>query len=1265
MSNTNQYIKLLSVNVGRSSTAHTISLETAFRTNIDMLLLQEPYTSRDPTRRITCTHPSFECFTPVDDWSLRPRVLIYTKKNSGLTIIQTRPEISPDQRSGDIIFLKVKTANNHWITIINIYNAPPGSINAGAALEFLFSLSNTFNFKNCIFAGDFNLHHNNWQPSYSGTPSPQAILLTQWLEAQNFSLISEVDIPTHNRGNVLDLCFASHSLLAKGSIASTQPDLDITSDHLPLLITIPTDFQKTKVEPKLRFATIDESIFQSLLKSNIAALTPLRQKSCSSIDIRAEELVTALQNSFAGSAKRSLPRNTGKPWWDQSCREARQRYRDILRTGNVSHTEKKEYRRAIKRAKRSFYKKKVDEASKAKDIFDIVKWQRAKGVFRTPPLHNPLAPNDPPAQTLEDKREVLYRNLLCNQTETEDIPLDTPSVPKKLLPFPNLTLPETSRAILEAGNTTPGKDGIPSALLRLGWPYISNLVLDLFQACIDTGHHPRCFRTAILTIIGKPNKADMTSPSSYRPIALLSVFGKGLERLVARRMAWISIKFKILAHQQFGALPLRSSVDLTTCLTHDIENSLNKCQTASVATLDIKGAFDAILPGRLVYRLREQGWLSHLCKWIGSFATKRTVLIRLDGETGPPQAITCGLPQGSPISPILFMLYISPLFHLKDLKKAFGYADDVAILETSPSLELNSIRIKEAINAALAWGKDEGVTFDPKKSELMHFSRRHKDKGNSPKVQTSNFTISENTNPPYLKWLGVHFDKKLTFKSHALIQAAKALNVANALRHLGNTTRGAPPRLLRQAVLSCVLPIAHFAAETWWPGKTRNKNSKIVSNRVGNHLNALSKVYTTAARAILPVYRTTPTQALLREAGLNPAEIYLENIVRRSAVRTRRLDDRHPLRRRSTKLSTNQTLSRFAQSLESIPPSEFINPLAHPPWEIEELPNYSIFPSSTEMPTPESEASIFYNFLNTLPKNDILIYSDGSKLPNGNAGAGFVIFQLGRQICTGASPLGKLCEANDAEAHAALLGIKSAIALPSTRFSKDLWVFVDNYSVSRKLLSKTSVWSSQAIYLEALETTKLWQARARLPHISEGEIKICWIPSHAGIHGNELADFEAKRGAAMPYNESQQQHSLASLCRWQKEKTDNSRDIWWQAQAPKMYSQLEIHSAPLPPKELLLSRKFLGHLFASRTGHGDFAEYHTRFNHHDANLNCKCGSPKAPLHFFFCRILRRRRGRPPGPISFLIPTLLGTPKGAITLSEWLDKTDFFVNICPR
>ncbi|EED18626.1 reverse transcriptase, putative [Talaromyces stipitatus ATCC 10500] len=166
---------------------------------------------------------------------------------------------------------------------------------------------------------------------------------------------------------------------------------------------------------------------------------------------------------------------------------------------------------------------------------------------------------------------------------------------------------QVEESVLQAGNTAPGLDEIPTCILKVIWPLIKDK---------------------------KPKKTDWSSPSLYRLIALLSVLGKGLERLVAQNMAWISIHYKVLARQQFGALPLRSINNLTTCLTHDVEQALNQ---------DVKGAFDTVLPGRLIRRLREQGWPTNLVLWIASFATGRSVQIRLDGEIGPSTDIACGL----------------------------------------------------------------------------------------------------------------------------------------------------------------------------------------------------------------------------------------------------------------------------------------------------------------------------------------------------------------------------------------------------------------------------------------------------------------------------------------------------------------------------------------------------------------------------------------------------------------------------------------------
>ena len=144
-----------------------------------------------------------------------------------------------------------------------------------------------------------------------------------------------------------------------------------------------------------------------------------------------------------------------------------------------------------------------------------------------------------------------------------------------------------------------------------------------------------------------------------------------------------------------------------------------------------------------------------------------------------------------------------------------------------------------------------------------------------------------------------------------------------------------------------------------------------------------------------------------------------------------------------------------------------------------------------------------------------------------------------------------------------------------------------------------------------------------------------------GIEGNELADKDAKKGAAMSYL-GPEKYSLSTLEQWLSTHQSQARTDWWNKNIPDTYKRLEIKTAPYFPKELLLERKALGKLIAARTGHGDFATYHTRFKHEEANFNCLCGSPKTPTHFFFCRILRRRGGRPSFPISQLLPYLLGT-----------------------
>ena len=189
-------------------------------------------------------------------------------------------------------------------------------------------------------------------------------------------------------------------------------------------------------------------------------------------------------------------------------------------------------------------------------------------------------------------------------------------------------------------------------------------------------------------MIPKTGKTDQTSPRSWRPIALLSCIGKGLERTVARRIAWTAMTHKILSPQHGGALPKRSAADLTAAFTHDTEAAWIHRKHVTMVTLDVQGAFDALLKNRLLHRMAQQGWPQRTILFVDSFLTDRRVQVRLGQVTTPSYPVACGTPQGSPLSPILYTLYLAELLSM-DTERRFGYADDICLYRASHSMDDN------------------------------------------------------------------------------------------------------------------------------------------------------------------------------------------------------------------------------------------------------------------------------------------------------------------------------------------------------------------------------------------------------------------------------------------------------------------------------------------------------------------------------------------------------------------------------------------------
>lgn len=142
---------------------------------------------------------------------------------------------------------------------------------------------------------------------------------------------------------------------------------------------------------------------------------------------------------------------------------------------------------------------------------------------------------------------------------------------------------------------------------------------------------------------------------------------------------------KVVSAQQAGALPGRSATNLLACVTYEIEHALENQGTAAILTLDVKNALDTTLRRRLILRLIRQGWPRSLVRFIGSFIENRQASIRLDDITTQPGSIRCGLPQGSPLSPTLFLLYIADVCS-EDRVQRFRYADYICVVQTEETL---------------------------------------------------------------------------------------------------------------------------------------------------------------------------------------------------------------------------------------------------------------------------------------------------------------------------------------------------------------------------------------------------------------------------------------------------------------------------------------------------------------------------------------------------------------------------------------------------
>ncbi|KAL0821383.1 hypothetical protein ABMA28_005969 [Loxostege sticticalis] len=445
-------------------------------------------------------------------------------------------------------------------------------------------------------------------------------------------------------------------------------------------------------------------------------------------------------------------------------------------------------------------------------------------------------------------REVRARAHTVNEYNTEDT-LDPPFTVKELKTAVGSFNPKKA----------PGEDGFTADICSRAILQDPDAFLALFNRCLLTGYFPKTWKQATVVVLRKPGKDDYKSPKAYRPIGLLPVLGKVLEKMLIARVKWHLIPR--ISTRQYGFMPQKSTEDALYTLVHRIKGKMELKKLVTLVSLDIEGAFDSAWWPAIRVRLAEEKCPVNLRRVLDSYLEHRGVKVRYAGEE-VPRSTNKGCVQGSIGGPILWNLLLDPLLHELERRGHYiqAFADDVVMMFDGNT----ALDIEREANTALRyieeWGAKNKLRFAPHKTCAMIMTRKLK--FDNPRLRMGGVDIALSKE---IKLLGLHIDNKLTFNKHVGKQTAKALDIFKQVSRAAKINWGLHPEIIRLIYIAAVEPIILYAASAWAPAADKIGVQKL--------LNSVQRGF---AQKLCKSYRTVSLHSALTLAGILPLDLRIQ-----------------------------------------------------------------------------------------------------------------------------------------------------------------------------------------------------------------------------------------------------------------------------------------------------------------------------------------------------------------------------------------------------
>ena len=419
-----------------------------------------------------------------------------------------------------------------------------------------------------------------------------------------------------------------------------------------------------------------------------------------------------------------------------------------------------------------------------------------------------------------------------------------------------------------------GPDDIPARFLQETATQMARPYTHLFQQSYNSGQVPQTWTHALVCPIYKNGPAS--TPENYRPVSLTAIPCKIFEHVIVSKIWEHLNEHMIVTSKQHG---FRSGMSCETQLIEalfDWTSVLNKGQgQVDVAVLDFSKAFDTVPHERLLAKLHSYGIGRETSRWVKAFLTSRTHEVVVNGSKSEKHRVTSGVPQGSVLGPLLFLLYIN------DIEEGISstirlFADDSALYREIKSEE-DTIKLQEDLFKLQEWANVWQMKFNVKKCKILRITRRTKNKTNyryvmstptapseeviQPQIQRAATDIlktvpaNQNFSPlkevEYEKYLGVIIDNKLNFNHHVEEITKKATRLLNLCRR---NLYMCPAKVKEAAVKSIVRPQLEYASPAWNPYTAKN-------------IDRVEAVQRRAARFVLGNYIYGPESRLTEQIG--------------------------------------------------------------------------------------------------------------------------------------------------------------------------------------------------------------------------------------------------------------------------------------------------------------------------------------------------------------------------------------------------------------